>query len=233
MPRSTRSTSFALSLALAAVMCLSRGSDAFTNGSLIPSYICDVFDQANGAPQSLGQVVPYLQEDDGMAAIAGYHHHFMAPYAALDLCTASICNGTEVTQTTTFQVSVKNTSQVLVGLIVWIQDMPAANMPRHIGTIISPGKNMMLYPWRGCGKMGSTIVQSAPLNDGNPTPQMSSPFTWTLGSDGIAGTMVEVRGVCITQGPTGGKSQGGYGKFAIQVPVTKALQNTFWGFASW
>ncbi|KAJ3332183.1 hypothetical protein HDU93_009299, partial [Gonapodya sp. JEL0774] len=124
-------------------------------------------------------------------------------------------------KTSSFQVSTKNASQVLVGLIVWIQDFPAPNMPRHIGTMTCPAKNMMHYPWRGCGKMGSTIVQSAPLNDGNAAPQTSGPFTWDLGTDGIAGTTVEVRGVCITQGPKG--SQGGYGKFAIQVPVNAAL----------
>lgn len=49
-------------LALAAVL----PTQAFTNGTLIPSYFCNPV--ADGLPKSLGQLIPFLQKDVDVVA---------------------------------------------------------------------------------------------------------------------------------------------------------------------
>ncbi|KXS13845.1 hypothetical protein M427DRAFT_70971 [Gonapodya prolifera JEL478] len=194
---------------------------AFSNGGLIPSYICDLVDQAAGSPKSLGQIVPQLVEgDDAMQKVAGYHFHFMAPYAALDLCTINVVSGAAVTPTTVFQLATKNTSHIVVGMILWVQSNAAAQ-PVQVGTFTNPGVNMIPYPWRGCGKPNATIVHSQALDeDGNPTPNLSTLMTWSMGADKVTTPTVTVRGVCAVMGPDG--TQGGYGPFSVELPVNAA-----------
>ncbi|KAJ1547358.1 hypothetical protein HK405_006055 [Cladochytrium tenue] len=208
-----------------AALCFGGTARAFTNGTLIPSYLCDLEDLRIGSPASLGAVVPLLVEDaaNAMALIAGYHKKAAAPYTAQDLCTASIAtaNQADVTATTQFIVSTKTTTDQLLGLVAWVQDLPAAGLPRRIGTITTPGLNMIYYPYRGCGSIGQTIVHSTALDDDAAVKSQSAPFTWNLGTDGVSGTAVMVRGVCITRM--------GYGPFAVSLTANAAIANTFTG----
>lgn len=41
-------------------------ASAFTNGTLLPPYLCDLNLQAIGAPTSLAGVLPHLVERNGM-----------------------------------------------------------------------------------------------------------------------------------------------------------------------
>ncbi|KAJ1547359.1 hypothetical protein HK405_006056 [Cladochytrium tenue] len=211
-------------LVAAVALCFAGSARAFTNGTLIPSYLCDLEDLRIGSPASLGAVVPLLVEDaaNSMAAIAGYHHR-VSPYTAQDLCTASIAtaNQPNVTATTQFIVSTKNTTDKLIGLVAWVQDLPAAALPRRIGTITTPGLNMIYYPYRGCGSIGQTIVHSTALDDASAVKSQSAPFTWNLGTDGVAGSTVMVRGICITRM--------GYGPFAISLPACPTIANSYTG----
>ncbi|KAJ1561891.1 hypothetical protein HK405_002091 [Cladochytrium tenue] len=197
---------------------------AFTNGTLLPPYLCDLEDLRNGSPPSLGAVVPLLVEDaaNSMATIAGYHHR-TSPYTAQDLCTASIAtaNQPNVTATTQFIVSTKNAGDPLIGLIAWVQDVPAAGLPRRIGTVTTPGLNMIYYPYRGCGNIGQTIVHSTALNDAAAVATQSAPFTWNLGADGVAGSTVQIRGVCVTDM--------GYGPFTVSLPACPSIANSYTG----
>ncbi|KAI9327006.1 hypothetical protein DFJ73DRAFT_864617 [Zopfochytrium polystomum] len=194
---------------------------AFTNGTLIPPYICDLEDLRIGGPSSLGAVVPLLTEDDAQAKIAGYHFVRAPPYTAQDLCTASIATAgqTTVKATTDFIVSSKDTAQKLVGLIVWVQDLPNMGLPRKIGMITTPGLNMVYYPYRGCGTLGQTIVHQTALDDDAAVKSQSAAFTWTLGNSGVAGTSVMVRGVCITSL--------GYGAFTVAFQADTTIANSF------
>ncbi|KAJ3342637.1 hypothetical protein HDU93_001617 [Gonapodya sp. JEL0774] len=195
--------------AVAAAWTLQMASPAlgFSNGALIPSYICDLVDQKNGSPQSLGDIVPQLVEgDDAMPK---------APYAAQDLCTVNVVGGTGLTPTTTFQLSTKNPAHILVGMILWVQDTAAK---KQLGAFSNPGINMIPYPWRGCGTPNQTIVHATALDeDGNPTPNLSTLMVWNQGKTKIKAATVQVRGVCAVMGPDGG--QGGYGKFTVDIPV--------------
>ncbi|KAJ1542536.1 hypothetical protein HK405_009921 [Cladochytrium tenue] len=195
---------------------------AFTNGTLIPSYLCDLEDLRIGSPASLGGVIPYLVEDGAMAAIAGYHHR-ASPYTAQDLCTASIATAgqTTVTATTSFVVSTLNATDSLIGLLAWVQDVPATGAPRRIGTITTPGLNMIYYPYRGCGSVGQTIVHSTALDDDAALKNQSAAFTWALGADGVSGTTVQLRGICITRL--------GFGPFTVSLTAATAVANTYTG----
>ncbi|KAJ1561890.1 hypothetical protein HK405_002090, partial [Cladochytrium tenue] len=93
---SARPAAAAAALVAAVAICFAGPARAFTNGTLIPSYLCDLEDLRIGSPASLGAVVPLLVEDaaNSMAAIAGYHHR-ASPYTAQDLCTASIATANQ------------------------------------------------------------------------------------------------------------------------------------------
>ncbi|KAJ3016596.1 UNVERIFIED_CONTAM: hypothetical protein HDU68_012119 [Siphonaria sp. JEL0065] len=182
---------------------------AFTNGTLLPPYLCDLKDQLHGAPQSLAQVIPLLQEDDAQAKIAGYHkvENNSTGYASQNLCTAEIINNAAFGAENKFIVRTKG-GEPLLGLIVWIQDNPPTLPgPRRIGQITDPGLNMMLYPYR-CGQ---TIVHSTVLDDDAKIKSQTDPFTWkaTDIDGGIYGGQVEVRGICVTDN--------GFGKFKIPI----------------
>jgi len=53
------------SLIFAALVAVSPVS-AFTNGSLVPAYICDA--RPDGLPKSFGQLLPYTREQAGTIA---------------------------------------------------------------------------------------------------------------------------------------------------------------------
>ncbi|KAJ3085060.1 hypothetical protein HK100_009177 [Physocladia obscura] len=118
-------------LALAAVLCVVVPVPvvAFTNGTLIPPYICDLEDLAIGGPKSLGDVIPLLQEGDAQATIAGYHHLYTnaTGYAAQNLCTAHIANNAPFT--------FGDNDFIIIGLIVWIQDFPPLDYWKTYGYI--------------------------------------------------------------------------------------------------
>ncbi|KAJ3122613.1 hypothetical protein HK100_011902 [Physocladia obscura] len=125
-------------LVLVAVLCVVAPlpARAFTNGTLIPPYICDLEDLAIGGPKSLGDVIPLLQEGDAQAAIAGYHHLYTnaTGYAAQNLCTAHIANNAAFSfGDNDFIISTINTNQHLIGLIVWIQDFPPLDYWKSYG----------------------------------------------------------------------------------------------------
>ncbi|KAJ3200569.1 hypothetical protein HDU83_007583 [Entophlyctis luteolus] len=181
---------------------------AFTNGTLIPPYICDLDDLAAGGPKSLGDIIPLLVEDDAQAKIAGYHHVTGTNYSAQNLCTAAFSNGAAYSATSNNIIVSTLGGEALVGLIVWMQDYPTGStLPRRIGTFTSAGLNMMLYPYQ-CGQ---TIVHTTALNDDAKVKTQSDVIVWTPPVCGVYGTFVEVRGVCITDK--------GYGKFQIQLPT--------------
>ncbi|KAJ3339985.1 hypothetical protein HDU83_007285 [Entophlyctis luteolus] len=196
--------------ALAATLAASRVA-AFTNGTLIPPYICDLTDLANGAPASLGSVIPLLQEDDSMVKIAGYHHYASATgnYAAQNLCMGALASGQTAYSATSNNFIVKTIGgEALIGLIVWVQDYPTGStQPVRIGTMASAGINMMIYPY----KCGETIVHSKALDNDAAVASQSDVFNWIPPSTGVFGTFVEIRGVCITDN--------GYGKFQTQIPT--------------
>ncbi|KAJ3075862.1 hypothetical protein HDU98_006633 [Podochytrium sp. JEL0797] len=184
---------------------------AFTNGTLIPSYLCDLRDLMAGGPQSLGDVIPLLKEDDSQAKIAGYHkvETNATGYAAQNLCTAMLAENT-VFAVTGNQFMVKTLGgENLLGVIVWMQDYPPnfKGYPRRIGQFTSPGKNMMQYPYR-CGQ---TIVHTATLDDDATVKSQTDVMTWNTPACGVWGQMMEVRGVCVTDK--------GYGKFQVKVPT--------------
>ncbi|KAJ3340404.1 hypothetical protein HDU83_007092 [Entophlyctis luteolus] len=181
---------------------------AFTNGSLIPPYICDLDDLAMGGPKSLGDVIPLLVEDDAQAKLAGYHHLTGTNYSAQSLCTASFANGAAYSATSNNLVVSTLGGENLVGLIVWMQDYPTGStLPRRIGAFTSAGLNMMLYPYQ-CGQ---TLVHTTTLDDAAKVKSQSDVMVWTPPVCGVYGTFVEARGVCITDK--------GYGKFQIQIPT--------------
>ncbi|KAJ3378965.1 hypothetical protein HDU84_007149 [Entophlyctis sp. JEL0112] len=184
---------------------------AFTNGTLIPPYICDLTDLALGGPASLGSVIPLLQEDDSQVKIAGYHNYASATgnYAAQNLCTGALAAGQTAYSATTNEIIVQtNGGEALVGLIVWMQDYPPGQtMPRRIGTFESAGLNMRVYPY----KCGETLVHSKALDDDAAIISQSDKMMWVAPPGGVFGTFVEVRGVCITDK--------GYGKFQTQIPT--------------
>ncbi|KAJ3308404.1 hypothetical protein HDU76_003978 [Blyttiomyces sp. JEL0837] len=117
--------------------------------------------------------------------------------------------------TAQFMVSTVDPAQALVGLIVWIQTTDPAK-PERIGKIVEPGLNMVNYPYHGCGGVGGTIVHKNALNDEAAVKSQSAPFTWKAPANAKTGGMVQVRGICITQGPN---MSGGFGKFAVNIPV--------------
>ncbi|KAJ3306526.1 hypothetical protein HDU76_004800 [Blyttiomyces sp. JEL0837] len=213
--------------ALVAALALLPSALAFSNGTLIPGYICNLKDLAMGSPASLGQVIPLFQEDEAMGIIAGYHHKDAAPYVAQDLCGAKTVNNAAIGATTDFLVTVKNPNEILVGLIVWIQDFPhgPTGLPRRIGKFTKAVKNMAPYPWHGCGTPGSTLVHTTALNDDLMVPTQSDPLTWMAPKEGIQGGFVQVRGVCITESKTEGGMGGGFGKFAIDINVNGMVTN--------
>ncbi|KAJ3086175.1 hypothetical protein HK100_008787 [Physocladia obscura] len=183
---------------------------AFTNGTLIPPYICDLDDLAKGGPKSLGDVIPLLQEGDAQAKIAAYHHLLTnaTGYAAQNLCTAVLDsnNGLYSASHNNFTIHTLG-GERLIGLIVWIQDFPHGNTtePRRIGKITHPGLNMIHYPY----KCGQTIVHATALDDDALVKSQSDVIGWRAPRDGVFGGFVQVRGVCVTAN--------GYGKFAVDV----------------
>jgi hypothetical protein len=129
---------------------------------------------------------------------------------------------------TKFQVSQTNTTVKLLGLLVWIQDYPngPTGMPRRIGTFSDPGVGMTVYPWSSCGG-DSTLVHKEPLDaDAGKTPV----FTWNAPKAGVQGGAVEVRGVCVVEDEGG--INGGFGKFAVKIPVTGPVVGTGASFAA-
>ncbi|KAJ3285456.1 hypothetical protein HDU79_007321 [Rhizoclosmatium sp. JEL0117] len=150
---------------------------AFTNGTLIPGYICNLRDLAHGSPTSLGAIIPLLVEDDSQAKIAGYHQLLTnaTRYAAQDLCTATITPAS-TTAPIEFNVIVKTLGgEHLIGLIVWIQTDVVKN-PQRIGTFKKAGLNMLKYPYEGCGE---TIVHSKALDDDAVVKSESGAILWS------------------------------------------------------
>ncbi|KAJ3066935.1 hypothetical protein HDU99_003690, partial [Rhizoclosmatium hyalinum] len=150
---------------------------AFTNGTLIPGYICNLRDLAHGSPTSLGAIIPLLVEDDSQAKIAGYHQLLTnaTRYAAQDLCTATITPAS-TTAPIEFNVIVKTLGgEHLIGLIVWIQTDVVKN-PQRIGTFKKAGLNMLRYPYEGCGE---TIVHSKALDDDAVVKSESGAILWS------------------------------------------------------
>ncbi|KAJ3236266.1 hypothetical protein HDU81_010943 [Chytriomyces hyalinus] len=189
---------------------LIASTSAFTNGTLLPSYLCDLNAQANGAPASLAQVLPMLQEADSRVKVAGYHKGKSAPpYNSQDLCTAAFEVGSVMQETTNSFVVKTKGGEALLGLLVWAQDYsPNSNVPRRIGTITNAGLNMVHYPYGLCGE---TIVHEKTLDDEAFYKSQSAPFTWRVPECGIHGDFVEIRGICVTDS--------GFGKFAVQIPT--------------
>ncbi|TPX77985.1 hypothetical protein CcCBS67573_g00773 [Chytriomyces confervae] len=189
---------------------LIASTSAFTNGTLLPSYLCDLNAQAKGAPTSLAQVLPMLQEADSRVKIAGYHQVKSAPYSSQDLCTAAFEVGSVMQETTNSFVVKTKGGEGLLGLLVWAQDYPSnSNGPRRIGTITNPGLNMVHYPYGLCGE---TIVHEKTLDDEAFYKSQSAPFTWRVPDCGIHGDFIEIRGICVTEK--------GFGKFAVQIPTS-------------
>ncbi|KAJ3199723.1 hypothetical protein HDU83_007094 [Entophlyctis luteolus] len=200
-----------LHFAVALVALAASRAAAFTNGTLIPPYICDLTDLGMGGPASLGNVIPLLQEDDSQVKIAGYHNYASATgnYASQNLCMGALASGQAAYSATSNNFIVKTIGgEALVGLIVWVQDYPTGStQPVRIGTMASAGLNMIIYPY----KCGETIVHAKTLDDEAAVASQSDVFNWIPPSTGVFGTFVEIRGVCITDN--------GYGKFQTQIPT--------------
>ncbi|KAI9353874.1 hypothetical protein BDR26DRAFT_849381 [Obelidium mucronatum] len=206
-------------LAFIVVVVALQPVSAFTNGTLIPPYLCDLKDMMKGGPKSLGDIIPLLKEDDAQEKIAGYHKltsKINGGYPAQKLCTAEFVNGFQaegnrvvVKTTTMLTEGGKQVPDELVGLIVWIQDFPPSlkGFPRRIGEFTSAGKNMMHYPYR-CGQ---TLVHTDALNDEAAIKSQSDDMIWNAPECGVFGEMVEVRGVCVTEK--------GFGTFSKQIPT--------------
>ncbi|KAJ3306525.1 hypothetical protein HDU76_004799 [Blyttiomyces sp. JEL0837] len=209
---------------IAAALAFVPSALAFSNGTLLPNYLCSLKDLAIGGPASLGAIIPHFEIEGSMEKIAEYHHYVGDKnFAAQDLCTAFTKDGMAIGKNAEFIVATKNQNEVLVGLIVWIQEFPHGPMglPKKIGTFANFPKNMAAYPWHGCGIPGSTLVHTGALNDDLMVPNQSDPLMWMAPKEGINSTSVQVRGICITESMTEGQS-GGYGKFAIDIPLTGA-----------
>ncbi|KAJ3146983.1 hypothetical protein HK101_002262 [Irineochytrium annulatum] len=189
-------------------------------GSLLPNYLCNLEDLANGGPQSLADVIPHLEEDDGMMKVAGYHKQNVAPYGPQKLCTATVAGGL-VQQQSQFTVSTIDPAQELLGLIVWIQGTLPSGQVVRLGEFTTPGLNMATYPRSGCGGAG-TIVHTTALNDAAAVKSQSAPMTWQAPAGGIPAMQISVRGICVVEGPN---ETGGYGKFEIPLPVCPTAQS--------
>ncbi|XXQ36403.1 Reelin domain-containing protein [Plasmodiophora brassicae] len=196
-------------------------ASAFTNGTLLPPYLCDLNLQAIGAPTSLAGVLPHLVERNATQTIAGYHRLTVPPYTqAQNLCTiATVPGAANASNQKTFVVHAINAKQALLGLIVWVQKKDAMGNVRQIGHFTDPGLNMMPYPYGCGGSMNQTIVHKTALDDGAADPNQSAPITWQMGCDQIAaGEKAQVAGICVTEAMDD-MPGGGFGRFAVDLPV--------------
>ncbi|KAJ3192269.1 hypothetical protein HK101_006798 [Irineochytrium annulatum] len=219
---------------------------AFTNGLLLPNYLCDMELQALGAPASLGDVIPNLVDSytssnataissanltdstttirtNASEIIATIHHQKVWPFGAQKLCTANIGNANTISSLDDVLLSVSaiNQTQSIVGLIVWIQDRSEA-VPYQIGSFADPGRNMTYYPY-GCGEK-ATVVHTTTLHTSAPAglKYLSPNITWSPPKDGFDSNQVSIRGICITQAAKG-QPGGGYGKFEVNVTIADDL----------
>ncbi|KAJ3192270.1 hypothetical protein HK101_006799 [Irineochytrium annulatum] len=233
-------------IALPVLLSLLPSALAFTHGTLLPPYLCNLKLQALGAPQSLADVIPKLVDSftasnatavsavnltdsattirtNASVIVSAFHHQKVWPFGAQKLCTANLGDGNALTSLDDVLLTVTaiNQTQSIVGLIVWIQDRSEA-VPYQIGNFADPGRNMTYYPY-GCGDE-ATVVHTTTLHTSAPAglKYMSPNMTWSPPEDGFATKQVSIRGICVTQAAKG-QPGGGYGKFEVNVTIPDAL----------
>lgn len=219
---------------------------AFTNGTLLPSYLCNLKAQAQGAPKSLADIIPFLTDSftatnisatksvnltdpttsittNGSTIISYIHHQKVWPFSAQNLCTAKLSTDLlSLHSPVNITVSAIDQTQSIVGLMVWVQQTSNSNIPVKIGKWIVPGRNMTIYPWL-CNSeddIGQTIVHETALHKAAPVDlKYSSPnMTWMPPCQLPKDTQVQIQGICVTQAPRG-VIGGGFGRFNINVTV--------------
>lgn len=99
-----------------------------------------------------------------------------------------------------------------------MQKKDAAGTRAQIGTIVTPGQNMIFYPYGCNGDLSQTIVHQTALHRTALVPSQSSPIVWD--GQGLilqSGEVAEVAGICVIQAPKG-QPGGGFGQFAVPLP---------------
>ncbi|KAJ1551338.1 hypothetical protein HK405_014699 [Cladochytrium tenue] len=119
--RARRSVAFLAATAAAIAVALVEPVAAFTNGTILPSYLCGPAN--DGLPKSLGGVLALLQEDGSALTVAGYHGDAQQITASYGLATATSTSAS-ITPGQTFAVSIKSTTSGahLLGLLAWVED---------------------------------------------------------------------------------------------------------------
>ncbi|KAI9358340.1 hypothetical protein DFJ73DRAFT_794106 [Zopfochytrium polystomum] len=194
-------SSVLLAAAAAATAFIATPAAAFTNGTILPNYLCGPSN--DGLPKSLGGVLALLEEGDSKKVIAGYHGDATSLTAGYGLATATSTMAA-VIPGQQFPITITSAGKVeLLGLLTWFEDQYG-----KLGYWSQFGAAMQAHPGCTAVGVGGNLVpvvatHSLALADANPPdPAVYTGLVWQAPPI-IYSTTVMVKGLAVIEGMFG------------------------------
>ncbi|KAI9363514.1 hypothetical protein DFJ73DRAFT_792887 [Zopfochytrium polystomum] len=192
-------------LLLACVVAPPQPVAAFTNGTILPSYLCGPAN--DGLPKSLGGVIALCEEGDAQQKLAAYHGKSTSLTASYGLATATSTLPAVIPgQTFPITVTALGDGARLLGLLTWFEDQYG-----KLGHWAAFGPNMAAHPQ--CATTlgpGGTLLPTVAthllaLVDATPPPADPATYTglvWQAPAVMYSSTVM-VKGLAIVHGAFG------------------------------